>query len=230
MCTIAKTGKVVALKKFKQDKKYKSRELQIHKELHHMNIIKIHHAFFSNDSPDRNPEEAMLNIIMDFIPTNVFRIQRGFKNFEQNVHPLLTKIYIYQLFRALNYIGLKGIIHRDIKPLNLLVDPTCHILKVCDFGSAKKINTEEKSTSYICTRYYRAPELMFGSRNYTNAIDMWSAGCVFAELMYGEPVFKGEMAHSQLIEIIKKIGSPSEAQILAMNPDYKRKGFPMIEP
>ena len=71
---------------------------------------------------------------------------------------------------------------------------------------------------------------MFGSREYTNAIDIWSAGCVIAELILGEPLFKGEMPHSQLIEIIKKLGSPTEEQILAMNPDYKRKSFPRIEP
>ena len=124
-----------------------------------------------------------------------------------------------------------NVMHRDIKPQNLLVDPTCHILKVCDFGSAKKIDPESKqSVSYITTRYYRAPELMFGSREYTTAIDIWSAGCVIAELILGEPLFKGEMPHSQLIEIIKKLGSPLEEQILAMNSEYKRKSFPRIDP
>ena len=147
------------------------------------------------------------------------------------MHPLLTKLYSYQLLRALNYIHRHNVMHRDIKPQNLLVDPTCHILKVCDFGSAKKINEDSKqSVSYICSRYYRAPELMFGSRDYSTAIDIWSAGCVIAELVHGEPLFKGELAHSQLIEIIKKLGSPTEEQILKMNPDYKRKGFPIIEP
>ena len=133
--------------------------------------------------------------------------------------------------RALNYIHRLNVMHRDIKPQNLLIDPSCHILKVCDFGSAKKISPEEEtSVSYITSRYYRAPELMFGARKYNHTIDLWSAGCVVAELLLGEPLFKGEMAHSQLIEIIKKLGSPSEEQILKMNPDYKRKGFPMIEP
>ena len=121
--------------------------------------------------------------------------------------------------------------HRDIKPQNLLIDPSCHILKLCDFGSAKKTDEEKKkSVAYITSRYYRAPELMFGSQLYDETIDLWSAGCVIAELFLGEPIFKGEMAHSQLIEIIKKIGSPIEEQILKMNPDYKRKGFPNIEP
>ena len=121
--------------------------------------------------------------------------------------------------------------HRDIKPQNLLVDPTCHILKICDFGSAKKISEESKqSVSYICSRYYRAPELIIGAREYGTAIDIWSAGCVIAELLKGEALFMGELANSQLIEIIKKLGSPTQEQILIMNPTYNRKGFPMIEP
>ena len=122
--------------------------------------------------------------------------------------------------------------HRDIKPTNLLVDPTCHILKVCDFGSAKMIDPEEQkqSVSYICSRYYRAPELMFGSRDYTTAIDIWSAGCVVSELIMGEPIFKGEFKHSQLIEIINKLGSPAEETILKMNPDYNRQKFPVLQP
>ena len=76
-------------------------------------------------------------------------------------------------------------IHRDIKPQNLLVDPTCHILKICDFGSAKKYKHNDRSTSYITSRYYRAPELIFGNQKYDYAIDLWSAGCVIAELING---------------------------------------------
>jgi glycogen synthase kinase 3 beta len=117
--------------------------------------------------------------------------------------------------------------HRDIKPTNLLVDPTCHVVKLCDFGSAKKFNPNPEpaeelkgSVTYICSRYYRAPELMFGCKHYNTAIDIWSAGCVVAEMLAGEPIFRGEMAHSQLIEIIKRLGSPSEEQIIAMNPTY----------
>jgi serine/threonine protein kinase len=80
---------------------------------------------------------------------------------------------------------LKGVCHRDIKPQNCLVDPSCHILKICDFGSAKKLQKGEDSVSYICSRYYRAPELLLGKKNYTEMIDVWSAGCVFAEMLLG---------------------------------------------
>lgn len=78
-----------------------------------------------------------------------------------------------------------GICHRDIKPQNLLVDSSNHALKVCDFGSAKRLIKGEVNVSYICSRYYRAPELIFGATEYNNSIDVWSVGCVMAELLLG---------------------------------------------
>ncbi len=84
----------------------------------------------------------------------------------------MFQLYIYQLARALSYIHSLGICHRDIKPQNLLLDPQSGILKLCDFGSAKVLVKGEPNVSYICSRYYRAPELIFGSTNYTTAIGM----------------------------------------------------------
>lgn len=85
--------------------------------------------------------------------------------------PMLeVKLYIYQLFRSLAYIHSQGICHRDIKPQNLLLDPSTGILKLCDFGSAKILVENEPNVSYICSRYYRAPELIFGATNYTTKI------------------------------------------------------------
>ena len=69
-----------------------------------------------------------------------------------------------------------GICHRDIKPQNILVNPNTHVLKICDFGSAKRLVAGEPNVAYICSRYYRAPELIFGATEYTTAIDMWSIG------------------------------------------------------
>lgn len=101
------------------------------------------------------------------------------------VPPLLVKLYSYQLLRSIAYIHAIGICHRDIKPQNVLVDTSTHILKLCDFGSAKQLIPGEPNVSYICSRYYRAPELIFGNSNYSTAIDVWSVGCVIAELMLG---------------------------------------------
>ena len=103
---------------------------------------------------------------------------------------------IKQILEGINYCHQQGFLHRDIKPQNLLIDPTCHVLKICDFGSAKKYNAEDSSVAYITSRYYRAPELIFGSTKYDFSIDFWSAGCVIAEMIAGKPLFKGENAHS----------------------------------
>lgn len=84
----------------------------------------------------------------------------------------------------------------------------------------------EPNVSYICSRYYRAPELIFGNSNYTTSIDVWSVGCVIAELMLGQPLFPGESGVDQLVEIIKILGTPSKEQIQAMNPQYKEYRFP----
>lgn len=91
----------------------------------------------------------------------------------------------------------------DIKPHNLLVDPHTMTLKLCDFGSAKVFVPGEPNVAYICSRFYRAPELIFGSTDYTFSIDVWSMGCVFAELLIGSPLFPGNSGVDQLVEIIK---------------------------
>lgn len=161
--------------------------------------------------------------------------------------PMLEiKIYIYQLFRSLAYIHSQGICHRDIKPQNLLLDPNTGVLKLCDFGSAKILVENEPNVSYICSRYYRAPELIFGATNYTtkigksypsfmnlvltNSLDVWSTGCVMAELMLGQPLFPGESGIDQLVEIIKVLGTPTREQIRTMNPNYMEHKFPQIKP
>lgn len=84
----------------------------------------------------------------------------------------------------------------------------------------------EPNVSYICSRYYRAPELIFGNSNYGTHIDVWSVGCVIAELMLGQPIFPGESGVDQLVEIIKILGTPQREEILAMNPDYTEYRFP----
>lgn len=85
---------------------------------------------------------------------------------------LQIKLYMYQLLRSLAYIHSVGICHRDIKPQNLLLNPATGVLKLCDFGSAKILVAGEPNVSYICSRYYRAPELIFGATNYTTFIGL----------------------------------------------------------
>jgi len=141
-----------------------------------------------------------------------------------------VQLYAYQICRALNYLHhVVGVCHRDIKPQNLLVNPQSHQLKICDFGSAKMLVPGEPNISYICSRYYRAPELIFGASEYTTAIDMWSVGCVLAELLLGQPLFPGESGVDQLVEIIKILGTPTREEIKCMNPNYNEYKFPQIK-
>jgi len=115
------------------------------------------------------------------------------------------------MLRGISYLHSVGVCHRDIKPQNVLIDSNAHVTKICDFGSAKKLIPGEASVAYICSRYYRAPELIFGATEYSNAIDVWSIGCVIAEMVIGRPLFPGDSSINQLIEIIKVLGSPTNA-------------------
>ena len=224
---IVETGEVVAIKKVLQDKRYKNRELEIIKDLNHCNVVRLKNAFFTSGE---KPEEMYLNAVMEFIPETLSRIIRQYAKSKSQMPLLLVKLYAYQMLRALAYIHSVGVCHRDIKPQNILVDPNTQVLKLCDFGSAKRLVKGEPNVAYICSRYYRAPELIFGATDYTNEIDVWSIGCVIAELVLGRPIFPGESAVDQLVEIIKILGTPTKTQVLVMNPEYKEYKFPAIKP
>merc|ERR1719298_102310 len=171
-----------------------------------------------------------LNLVMDFVPQTVYGMSRQYAKAKKTFPLLFLKLYVYQLCRSLAYIHSLGVCHRDIKPQNLLVHPETHLLKLCDFGSAKILVKGEPNVSYICSRYYRAPELIFGATDYTCCIDVWSVGCVLAELLLGVPLFPGESGVDQLVEIIKVLGTPSREQLMAMNPNYTEFKFPQIKP
>ena len=104
------------------------------------------------------------------MPETVYRASRHYAKLKQTMPMSYIRLYMYQLLRSLNYIHALGICHRDIKPQNLLLNPQTGILKLCDFGSAKILVAGEPNVSYICSRYYRAPELIFGATNYTTNI------------------------------------------------------------
>ncbi|XP_006038915.1 glycogen synthase kinase-3 alpha [Alligator sinensis] len=174
-------------------------------------------------------DEVYLNLVLDFVPETVYRVARHFSKAKQTIPVIYVKVYMYQLFRSLAYIHSQGVCHRDIKPQNLLVDPDTAVLKLCDFGSAKQLVRGEPNVSYICSRYYRAPELIFGATDYTSNIDIWSAGCVLAELLLGQPIFPGDSGVDQLVEIIKVLGTPTREQIREMNPNYTEFKFPQIK-
>ncbi|KAJ3162489.1 regulator of ime2 [Geranomyces michiganensis] len=216
----------VAIKKVLQDKRFKNRELQIMRLLDHRNICSLRAFFYSNGE---KKDEVFLNLTLEFIPETIYRASRHYGKVKQTMPMASIKLYMYQLFRSLAYIHSLGICHRDIKPQNLLLDPSSGVLKLCDFGSAKILVRDEPNVSYICSRYYRAPELIFGSTDYSVSIDVWSTGCVMAELMLGTPIFPGESGVDQLVEIIKVLGTPTREQIKSMNRNYTEYKFPQIK-
>ncbi|XP_062383667.1 glycogen synthase kinase-3 beta-like [Sardina pilchardus] len=220
------SGEMVAIKKVLQDKRFKNRELQIMRKLDHCNIVRLRYYFYSNGD---KKDEVYLNLVLDYVPETVYRVARHYSRAKQMLPMIYVKLYMYQLFRSLAYIHSYGICHRDIKPQNLLLDPETAVLKLCDFGSAKQLVRGEPNVSYICSRYYRAPELIFGATDYTSSIDVWSAGCVLAELLLGQPIFPGDSGVDQLVEIIKVLGTPSREQIREMNPNYTEFKFPQIK-
>uniref|UniRef100_A0A5B7A5V0 non-specific serine/threonine protein kinase n=1 Tax=Davidia involucrata TaxID=16924 RepID=A0A5B7A5V0_DAVIN len=220
------TGEAVAIKKVLQDKRYKNRELQIMRLLDHPNVVALKHCFFSTTEKD----ELYLNVVLEYVSETVYRVSRHYSRMHQYMPIIYVQLYTYQICRALNYMhSVVGVCHRDIKPQNLLVNPHTHQLKLCDFGSAKMLVRGEPNISYICSRYYRAPELIFGATEYTTAIDMWSVGCVMAELLLGQPLFPGESGVDQLVEIIKILGTPTREEIKCMNPNYNEFKFPQIK-
>ncbi|XP_052440934.1 glycogen synthase kinase-3 beta-like isoform X3 [Carassius gibelio] len=216
----------VAIKKVLQDKRFKNRELQIMRKLDHCNIVKLRYFFYCSGE---KKDEVYLNLVLDYVPETVYRVARHFSKAKTIIPICYVKVYMYQLFRSLAYIHSQGVCHRDIKPQNLLVDPETAVLKLCDFGSAKQLVRGEPNVSYICSRYYRAPELIFGATDYTSNIDIWSAGCVLAELLLGQPIFPGDSGVDQLVEIIKILGTPTREQIREMNPNYTEFKFPQIK-
>jgi serine/threonine protein kinase len=223
--TCMENNETVAIKKVLQDKRFKNRELQIMKTVDHPSIVKLKHSFYSQTDKD----ETYLHLVLEYIPDTVYRIGKHYAKNHQRMPMLFVKLYAYQMCRGLAHIHKMGICHRDIKPQNLLVNSETHVLKLCDFGSAKALVKGEPNISYICSRYYRAPELIFGATDYSTAIDVWSVGCVLAELMLGQPLFPGESGVDQLVEIIKVLGTPTKEEINAMNPNYTEFKFPQIK-
>lgn len=197
------------------------------KELQHPFIVDFKQSFVTNG---KTPDEVYLNIVMEFIPDNSYKVMKQYNKMKEPMPALLIKLYSFQMMRSLAYLHTVGICHRDIKPQNLLINQDIQVIKLCDFGSAKKLVKGEPNVSYICSRYYRAPELIFGCSDYSPQIDVWSTGCVIAEFILGQPLFPGENGVDQLVEIIKVLGTPNKDQILAMNPNYKEHKFPQIKP
>jgi p38 MAP kinase len=129
--------------------------------------------------------------------------------------------FLYQILRGLKYVHSAGVIHRDLKPSNILINENCD-LKICDFGLARI--QDPQMTGYVSTRYYRAPEIMLTWQKYDVAVDIWSTGCIFAEMLEGKPLFPGKDHVHQFSIITELLGTPNDdlvSTICSENVSYK---------
>lgn len=219
LATVGETDELVAIKKIKKVRKYKGRELQILKQLQmvpHPYIITMKNYFTTAGSGFGN-SDVFVNMVLEYLPETIYSLVKYY-NETSNPFPLFyIQVYAYQLARALAHIHGLGICHRDVKPQNLLVDPLAMKLKLCDFSSAKLLHPDQPNQAYICSRYYRAPELIFGSTQYTIAVDIWSFGCVFVEMLTGHPLFLANSGVEHLYEVMKILGTPTAEHIADMS-------------
>lgn len=134
-----------------------------------------------------------------------------------------VKLFLYQILRGVKYLHSAGIIHRDIKPGNLLVNSNC-LLKICDFGLARviELNKNRDMTQEVVTQYYRAPELLLGAKHYDFAVDMWSIGCIFGELLNRKIMFLAANPLKQVDKIVDILGSPHVDEIRSACESAKR--------
>lgn len=210
-----RTKRYVAIKKIPMEMACPSRELSLLSELKHPNCIYVLNSYYTEESKEGNPKRFM-NIVLEYIPDNLGKIIHHYYKAKANFPETLGMVYSYQLFRALHYLQVIKVMHRDLKPQNVLVDTKKQQLFVCDFGSAKKYGNGEPNASYICSRFYRAPELLLGNEIYEAHVDLWSVGCVMAEMFLGIPIFIGENTKDQLRKIAEVIGFPDDFDLRGM--------------
>ena len=229
LAKIKKTGEKVAVKKVFQDRRYKNRELSIMQKLNHPNIVKLLSFYYTKANiPKAKNDDVFLNCIMEYVPETLSILISKNKHNGTKFPSSLLKIYSYQMLKSIGYLHSIGICHRDIKPQNILIDLSDYTLKICDFGCAKQLVKNEENIAYICSRYYRPPELVLGATFYTCQVDVWSIGCVIAELVLNKAIFPGKSAKEQMYEIIKILGTPTKEQVYEMNPKVHISKLPNI--
>ena len=222
-CRNKETGKYVAIKKFKEieDKlvqKTMKRELKMLQMLKHDNVVDFQEAFIYKGN---------LFLVFEYVEKNLLEV---LEKSPDGLNPKLIRSFVFQMCKAVHYLHINKMIHRDVKPENLLIDENMN-LKLCDFGFARKINLNEKNnnvdamTDYVATRWYRSPELLLSNGIYGPEVDYWAIGCIMGELADGNPMFPGENEIDQLDCIIKVLGNlPQElVNMFYENPIYNRK-------
>mmetsp|Transcript_30825 Transcript_30825/g.54086 ORF Transcript_30825/g.54086 Transcript_30825/m.54086 type:complete len:405 (-) Transcript_30825:361-1575(-) len=216
------TGRTVALKKIfdafqnSTDAQRTFREIMFLQELnmtHHPNIIKLINFLKADNDRD-------IYLVFEYMEINLHAVIRA--NILEEVH---KKYILYQIIKALKFLHSGELIHRDLKPNNVLLNADCSC-KVIDFGLARSCanidvdNSQTVLTDYVATRWYRAPEILLGSTRYTKSVDMWSIGCILGELVGGHPMFPGDSTINQLEKVITVTGFPSKEDMAAIRSRY----------
>jgi len=205
---LSEDGRIVAVKKIKLGSRSEAkdginrtalREIKLLQELHHPNVIELVDVF---------GHKSNVSIVMDFMDTDLEII---IKDTSIVLTPANIKSYTLQTLLGLEYMHSMWILHRDLKPNNLLVDSK-GCLKLGDLGLAKQFGSPNRPlTHMVVTRWYRAPELLFGAKSYGTGVDIWAVGCILAELLLRVPFLAGETDLDQLGKIFLCLGTPTEA-------------------
>ncbi|RZB67351.1 Cyclin-dependent kinase C-2 isoform B [Glycine soja] len=216
-----KTGEIVALKKIRMDNEREGfpitaiREIKILKKLHHENVIKLKEIVTDTGpekdeqgKPDGNKYKGGIYMVFEYMDHDLTGLadRPGMRFTVPQI-----KCYMRQLLTGLHYCHVNQVLHRDIKGSNLLIDNEGN-LKLADFGLARSFSNDQNAnlTNRVITLWYRPPELLLGTTKYGPAVDMWSVGCIFAELLQGKPIFPGKDEPEQLNKIYELCGAPNE--------------------
>jgi len=186
----------------------------LHELSDHDNIVSLVDVVKADNDKD-------IYLVFEYMETDLHAVIRA--NILEDIH---KRFIIYQLLKAIKYMHTAQVIHRDMKPSNLLLNSEC-LLKVADFGLARLIDSpkdegarQQVLTDYVATRWYRAPEILLGSTAYTKGVDMWSIGCILGELLGGKPMYPGTSTMNQIDRIIEITGSPSKADIDSIQSEF----------
>ncbi|GAB9475023.1 cyclin-dependent kinase 5 [Globisporangium polare] len=216
------TGEVIALKKIRleaEDEGIPStaiREISLLKELQHCNIVRLYNIVHT---------ERKLTLVFEYLDQD---LKKYLDVCEKGLERPILKSFLYQLLRGIAYCHQHRVLHRDLKPQNLLINREGE-LKLADFGLARAFGIPVRSyTHEVVTLWYRAPDVLMGSRKYSTPVDIWSVGCIFAEMANGRPLFAGTSETDQLDRIFRLLGTPSVDIYPAIVdlPDYRRD-FPV---
>jgi len=190
------------------------REIKLLRHFRHENIVSL---FAVLEPPYSGFNEVYL--VQEVMPINLQQVIQSNELTDEH-----CQYFVYQIFRGLKAIHSAEVVHRDLKPANLLVNDECD-LKICDFGLARAdVNrANHHLTAYVVTRWYRAPEVMISPKTYTKAIDLWSAGCILAEMLDSKVLFRGKDHHDQLLRIFSILGSPSMEDYYAITSRRSRE-------